>query len=288
MRYFAVIALLLLFSCSVSEKKNFSYIHNDMYTAVKPDAARVSEYAASFFKKHGFHINKIKVDSYIKVTDELRKNFEVNPDIVLFLEPFLAPLAVNWSGAMVGPGSYAVTYGPYSSIVKSKIPIFNISWDVNLLYSKIHQILKTRIRENRKALVLIDKNNNMEAYLKTLKNVQLDNFIFSVLDTGSSAEQIQELIDSHKIAYIVLFAGLHNRIVNTLDDRIRNGVNFIEVETSYIQKNERIMRKIDINYIELIKMGLNSAEFTQFGKDLGKPHGAVNYIISDPDIVTIK
>ncbi|HBD95698.1 MAG TPA: hypothetical protein DC057_16125, partial [Spirochaetia bacterium] len=135
--FFIIISFFLLLSCSKSIKPEVFFVENTNFFSVNPEYLEYRTVAEKEFRKMGYVISKIKVDKYDGLIEELKKIFEVKKNVTLFVEPFIAPLLVNWSGKEIPDNVFVISYGMNNSILNSKIPLFNISCESDLINSKI-------------------------------------------------------------------------------------------------------------------------------------------------------
>ncbi len=259
--FFTIVSFFLLLSCSKSIKPEVFFVENANFFLVNPEYLQYRLVAEKEFRKMGYVISKIKVDKYDGLIEEIKKIFEVKKNVTLFVEPFIAPLLVNWSGKEIPENVFVISYGMNNSILNSKIPLFNISFEGDLINSKILESLQRNTNKNAMSMLLVEQSSTIKDFITINDAENKDNYHFITISSNTDSSIINVVMKDKPVKNIVLYAGINNRVVNAIEHSGLKSMQIIEVITNYGKLNSNIDLRIYPDYSNLIKEGLRSKEF---------------------------
>ncbi|HBD96255.1 MAG TPA: hypothetical protein DC057_18950, partial [Spirochaetia bacterium] len=172
-----------------------------------------------------------------------------------------APLLVNWSGKEIPDNVFVISYGMNNSILNSKIPLFNISCESDLINSKILESIRRNTNANAVSILLVEQSSVLKDFI-TINDVEnKDNYHFITISSNSDSSIINVVMKEKPVRNIVLYAGINNRVINAIENSGLKSMQITEVMTNYGKLNSIIDYRIYPDYSKLIKEGLQSKEF---------------------------
>lgn len=252
---------MLAFQSCKPKKGEVVFIENKTFSTLNSEYGDVSSIAQNILrKKH--KITKIKVNNFENLSNDLTKIFQVKKNVILFVEPFIAPLVIHW-GEDKSITCKIVTYGFKGDISNSDFPVFNISGDEKILFDSVKSFITNNTRKNKETVVFIESGNSVSSGLdKTLNNIEGVKILS--LYQNNEISQFKSAIENKKIKNIVLFSGIGNRVINTIDEKMLYHKKILEVVTEYGRINKLIGTHLSIDYSKIVKEGLTSPEFESF------------------------
>lgn len=286
---FFLLSFLIVFSCSKDEGKEVFFINHPLFYSLNTENSRITKLAEKQFRKKGYRISKIQVDKFDNAGREIRNLLEVKNDFIIFAEPFISPLLVNWNNELSLENLLLVTYGSNNSIKKSKVPLFNISYENNLISEKLSNIIKKRTDPQNESIVLLSSDSDFDKFFEQQNSDDkiIEYVHFIKIYSNSDSANITRHIEEKKIKNIFMYSNVYNRVLNNVSDSLLKNIYVLEVNTNYGLSNKNINSFIYADYKKIIREALNSEDFENISELLDKDK-VYNYISVSPRNIKLK
>lgn len=297
-RYFFAGTLLffsLFVNCSGPKKNaDLVIVNNKAYSALFPEENKVTQVVEKELKNK-FSIVKINAVNFEGLETKFREYFSEKNDSTFFLPSFLSPLVTNWGSDLSQQNFGLITYGIGKEIVLSDLSVFHILIPRELVFERLMQQIRKCSKGRKKALVWLDNHSGISAdfypYWEKNRDITMEDQVTILFyKPNTENEELEELLSSaagREIREIFLFAGINNRVVNTVDQKLWKNKKVTEILTRYGMANRNVHFYWSLDYEFALRAGLRSQEILPFIHREKGNKVVVNYAIEDENCIRI-
>lgn len=287
MKQFFILPLLLLLlitGCSANGKKKSSellFISNRKYFKAFPDSLKRQKVVKKNLRRR-LKVREIEVKSFENVDNDL-ENFlkgknEEDARYVLFVEPFLFPMIAN-SSALARFNLRVITYGIGGSPSSSSLGLFHICVSSEHIFNEVKSLVQNDFKKTKKApLVLFDEYGGIsKGFNRWWENNVKEQELAKLLPyrQNTVSKEIESSMEKIPGRTVFLFAGVNNRVVNTVSREKFKNEHVVEFFTRYGMNNKCVSHYVDVKYDEMLNKSLKSKELEAFIS--GGDKSAVNF-----------
>lgn len=270
--------LLLITGCGGKGKKvpsELLFISNEKYFKAFPDSRKRQKVVK---KKLGsrLKVRKIEVKSFENIDKDvenfLKEKSSKEAKHVLFVEPFLFPIIAN-SSALSGYNLWLITYGIGSEPSSSLLGVFHICVPSEHIFNEVKSLVQSDFKQTKKkSVVLFEEYSGISKGFNHWweNNAKEQDMAKLIPYRQNNARDLEAAIAEIPGRTLFLFAGVNNRVINTLNQEKLKNERIVELFTRYGMNNKLVSQYVGVKYDKMLSDGLESKELKEFISSSGK------------------